>query len=108
MALQAAFAQPGVLEKVVTVPIGAVPGVVALHLRIAESLVHGWDLAQATGQPTDGLPDDLAEQELEFSRRRLPDLPPDRRPFAPVQPVSDDAPALDRLVALLGRRRHDG
>ncbi len=87
----------------VTVPIGAVPGVVALHLRITESLVHGWDLAHSTGQPTDVLPDDLAEHELQFSRRQLPDLPPGRHPFAPSQPVPDDAPALDRLAALLGR-----
>jgi hypothetical protein len=30
-------------------------------------------------------------------------LPPDRTPFAPPQDVTDDAPALDRLAALLGR-----
>jgi uncharacterized protein (TIGR03086 family) len=102
-ALLAAFAQPGALETVITVPIGTVPGIVALHLRITESLVHGWDLARATNQPTHRLPDDLAEQELAFTRRQLPQLPPDRRPFADPQPAPDDAPALDRLVALLGR-----
>ena len=30
-------------------------------------------------------------------------LPPDRTPFGPPQPVADDAPAIDRLAALLGR-----
>lgn len=102
-ALQAAFDEPGALERVVTVPAGTVPGAVALHLRLTELLVHGWDLARATGQPTTGLPEDLAERELAFSRVQLGRIPPDRRPFAPSQPVDDGAPAVDRLAALLGR-----
>ena len=101
-ALLGAFRQPGVLDRVHTVPIGTVPGIAALHLRITEALVHGWDLARATGQHA-GFPEDLAEQELAFSRSKLGDLPPGRSPFAPPQPVPDDAPAIDRLVALLGR-----
>jgi uncharacterized protein (TIGR03086 family) len=101
-ALVAAFSQPGALERVVSVPIGDVPGIAALHLRITEALVHGWDLARATGQPAD-LPEDLAAVALEFSRRRREDVPPTRRPFAPSQPVPDTAPAIDRLAACLGR-----
>jgi len=96
------------MEKIVTVPAGTVPGAVALHLRLTEHLVHGWDLARATGQATTGLPADLAEQELAFARVQLGKIPPDRRPFAPPQPVVDDAPAIDRLAALLGRRPATG
>jgi hypothetical protein len=65
--------------------------------------VHSWDLARATGQPTTGLPEDLAEQELSFSRVQLEKLPPGRSPFAPPQPVQQGAPAIDRLAGLLGR-----
>lgn len=101
-ALLAAFRQPGVLEAMLSVPVGSVPGVAAVHLRITEMLVHGWDLARATGQAA-RFPDDLAEQELDFSRAKLADIPPGRRPFAPPQPVPDDAPPIDRLAALLGR-----
>ena len=101
-ALLGAFRQPGVLDRVHTVPIGPVPGIAALHLRITEALVHGWDLARATGQRAE-FPEDLAEQELAFSRHKLGDIPPGRTPFAPPQPVPDDAPAIDRLAALLGR-----
>ncbi|HEY7013257.1 MAG TPA: TIGR03086 family metal-binding protein [Streptosporangiaceae bacterium] len=101
-ALLRAFRQPGVLDRVHTVPIGPVPGIAALHLRITEVLVHGWDLARATGQHAD-FPEDLAEQELAFSRSKLADIPAGRTPFAPPQPVPEDAPAIDRLVALLGR-----
>ena len=101
-ALLDALARPGALDKIVTVPFGTVPGVVALHLRITEILVHGWDLARATGQQT-AFADDVAEQELAFSRAKLADIPPGRRPFGPPQPAADDAPAIDRLAACLGR-----
>jgi len=80
--------QPGVLERVFTVPFGTVPGMVALHLRITEVLVHGWDLARAIGELAT-FPDDLAEQELTFGRGRLADVPPDRSPFAPPQPLAE-------------------
>lgn len=83
-------------------PFGTVPGIVALHLRITEVLVHGWDLARATHQVA-RFPDDIVEQELEFTRGRLPDVSSARRPFAPPRPVPDDAPAIDRLAACLGR-----
>lgn len=101
-ALVAAFRRPGVLDELITVPIGTVPGHAALQLRIVESLVHGWDLAAATGQEL-SVPDEVVEQALVFSRARLGDLPPGRSPFAPAQPAPDDAPAIERLVALLGR-----
>ncbi len=100
--LLTAFRSPGVLERVFTVPFGSVPGIVALHLRITEVLVHGWDVARATGQPAT-FPEDLADQELTFSRSKLAEIPSDRSPFAPPQPVADDAPAIDRLAACLGR-----
>lgn len=102
-ALLAAFDRPGVLDRVFRVPAGPVPGVVALHLRITEALVHGWDLAHATGQPAQ-LPDDLAEEELAFARgAAAPDVPRTGRPFGPPLPIPDDAPAIDRLAAYLGR-----
>jgi len=40
---------------------------------------------------------------LDFSRGALEALPAERRPFGPAQPVADDAAAIDRLAALLGR-----
>jgi uncharacterized protein (TIGR03086 family) len=73
-----------------------------VHLRVVETLVHGWDLARATGRQL-AVPEELAVAELTFSRGLLGRLPAGRTPFAPAQPVADDAPALDRLAALLGR-----
>jgi uncharacterized protein (TIGR03086 family) len=102
-AVLAAFGRPGALGRTVEVPFGTVPGAVALHLRLTEVLVHGWDLAQATGQGG-AFDEDLAEQELAFTREALGALPPGRSPFAPPTPAPDTAPALDRLAACLGRR----
>lgn len=101
-ALLAAFGSAGVMDRVVTVPFGPVPGIVALHLRLVEALVHGWDLAQATGQ-SPWFDEELAEQELEFTRAKLAEIPPERSPFAAPRAVAEDAPALDRLAACLGR-----
>jgi uncharacterized protein (TIGR03086 family) len=104
-ALLDTFRSEGALERMVTVPAGTVPGIAALHLRIVEALVHGWDVARATGR-TLTAPDELVEQELAFTRDTLPRLPPrpaGQGPFSPARPVADDAPALDRLAALLGR-----
>ena len=109
-ALLDAFRSDGALERVVTVPAGTVPGIAALHLRTVEALVHGWDVARATGRPL-AFPDALVEQELAFTAATLPRLPPrpaGQGPFAPAQPVPDDAPALDRLAALLGRSVQEG
>jgi uncharacterized protein (TIGR03086 family) len=99
----AAFEQPGALDAVVTLPIGEVPALFALHLRITEAIVHGWDVAQAIGESA-RFDDDVVEEAIAFSRPALDSLPAGRTPFAPPQPTTTDAPALDRLVALLGRR----
>jgi uncharacterized protein (TIGR03086 family) len=100
--LQDAFSQPGVMERQCASPFGEMPGIVLLHIRVTELLVHGWDIAEATGQPA-ALPEDLAELELQFTRSSLANLPPGGNRFGPPQPVADDAPAIDQLAALLGR-----
>lgn len=100
--LLAAFRSPGVLERTHTVPAATLPGPAVVHLRTVETLVHGWDLARATSQPA-VFPDEVVEDELAFSRDLLARLPEGRRPFGPSQPVAEDAPAIDRLAALLGR-----
>ncbi|HEX2805024.1 MAG TPA: TIGR03086 family metal-binding protein [Kineosporiaceae bacterium] len=101
-AVVSAAGRPGVQGQTFTLPVGTVPGVVALHLRLTEVLVHGWDLARATGQVV-AFPDDVVVQELEFTRGALSLVPAGATPFAPPRPVRDEAPAIDRLAACLGR-----
>lgn len=101
-AVRAAFDHPGALERTYPGPFGPTPGSALLDRRIADTLVHGWDLAQAAGQGA-RLPDDLAEHAVVFSRTQLNNA--DRSSwFSAAQHVAEDAPAIDRLVASLGRR----
>jgi uncharacterized protein (TIGR03086 family) len=100
-ALQAAAARPGVLERSQTTPVGAATGAERLRWRIADLLVHGWDLVQATGVVAE-LPSDLVEQALTLARAQLPRQPRAGR-FADPQPIPDNAPAIDQLAAFTGR-----
>jgi len=99
--LQAAFDQSGVLERTYRGPLGEATGADRLQIRLYDLLAHGWDLAQATGQPA-ALPDDVAEQALAFVRSQLTEQARPGR-FGPAQSVADHAPAIERLVAFLGR-----
>ncbi|AGP55372.1 TIGR03086 family metal-binding protein [Streptomyces rapamycinicus] len=102
-ALVSAFEGPGALERTVRAPIGEVPGAVALRLQTIEHLAHGWDLARAIGRKA--LFDEATvERETEFARGLMAQLPSGPgAPFAPSRTAPEDAPALDRLAALLGR-----
>jgi uncharacterized protein (TIGR03086 family) len=51
--VRAAWADDATLDTVVEAPWGKVPGRIALSGYVQEILTHGWDLAQATGQPTE-------------------------------------------------------
>jgi uncharacterized protein (TIGR03086 family) len=98
-----AWAGDETLDAQVVVPWGTVPGRAALSGYVQEVLTHGWDLAAATGQETEGDPE-LAAWTLEISRRILP---PERRggpvPFGPVVAVAADAGPYAQLAAWLGR-----
>lgn len=76
-----------------------VAGIVALD----EVIVHGWDLAVASGQRFTCEPH-LLEAAYGFVRSAV-DESPQGTPglFGPPVPVTDDAPLLDRLIGLTGR-----
>jgi uncharacterized protein (TIGR03086 family) len=77
------------------------PGEAVAMVGLTEVVIHGWDLARATGQPYDVEPD-IAEAVLanvaEFAAQG-----PVEGLFGAAVPVADDAPILDRIVALSGR-----
>jgi uncharacterized protein (TIGR03086 family) len=101
-ALLAAFALPGKLETVLPSPFGPVSGAVLVQLRITETMVHGWDIAQASGQHP-RFADEVTKAALAFSEQNLARVAGDRSPFGPPVSVDPDTRPLERLVALLGR-----
>jgi uncharacterized protein (TIGR03086 family) len=99
-----AFMTPGFLDGRFETPVmGEQSGTTMVHMRMNELLVHGWDLARATGQPAT-LPEDLAEGALRLWQTRLADRPRQGMPFDEPTPIAADAPAIDRLAAYLGRK----
>jgi uncharacterized protein (TIGR03086 family) len=78
------------------------PGAVAGAVAADELVIHGWDLARATGQ--EYAPDPAALDASCALLRAAADEPDrDGGMFGPVVPVPDDAPLLDRAVGLSGR-----
>jgi uncharacterized protein (TIGR03086 family) len=69
-----------------------------------ELVVHGWDVARATGQPYAAEPE-LLDAALAFlGFFASPDAPAGPEvAFGPSRPVSDGAAPLERVVALAGR-----
>lgn len=76
------------------------PGEVAGLVALDELVLHGWDLARATGQPYE-LDEESAAACLAF----VSDFDVDGTPglFGPAVPVAGHASPLDRLVARAGR-----
>jgi uncharacterized protein (TIGR03086 family) len=72
-----------------------------LALRVADLLIHGWDIAVATGRPLH-VADDLPSEALIFAQNHAAALQRSGQ-FAPPQPIDDCAPAIDCLAALSGR-----
>jgi uncharacterized protein (TIGR03086 family) len=85
------FTKEGVIEK--TGPF--------FSIAFADQLLHGWDLARATGQD-DTMPPGLAESAYAILRKMLT---PEQRGggFKPEIPVGDDATPQQRLLAFTGR-----
>lgn len=99
--LAAAIAAPGALDRQIAAPFGEVAGETFARFVVLDGLVHGWDLALATGQgysPSDVLVAEVhafAEQALEGLR--------DGEAFAAATEPPASATAIERLAACTGR-----
>ena len=101
-----AFRSPGAMEKVLKLPFGEMPGSAFAMMATADQFQHAWDLARATGQPTD-LDPDIAAQLLQFATAAIPDAfrgPDGVAPFGPVVDATTAAATSDKLAGFLGRR----
>jgi uncharacterized protein (TIGR03086 family) len=78
------------------------PASVAASILPVELVLHGWDLAQASGQQIH-----ISDQLVDYLRGLAERVVPPARlsgSFADEVPSSADSSALDRLAAFAGRR----
>ena len=76
------------------------PGEVAGSVALAEVVIHGWDVARASGQSYDC---DPATVQACLAHLAQFDTSGTEGMFGPAVPIADGAPGLDRAIALSGR-----
>jgi uncharacterized protein (TIGR03086 family) len=100
-ALVAAWREPGAGEGTTSAGGVEMPAAEIAAVTLNELVMHGWDLARATGQRYDPDAADVAAilpfLEAFGSSEGVPGL------FGPAVAVPDDAPAFDRALGLAGR-----
>lgn len=101
--LVAAVNEPGALDATVAAPFGDVPGDVFARFIVLDGLVHGWDMATASGQ-TYQPPDELVAAVADFARGALDPLR-DGQTFAAAVDPGPDATPIEQLAAYTGRSR---
>jgi uncharacterized protein (TIGR03086 family) len=100
--LVAAISSPGALDKTIAAPFGEVDGESFARFVVLDGLVHGWDLAVATGQRYDP-PDELVDAAFAFAREVVEPLR-DGETFAVAVDARAGATPIERLAAYTGRR----
>ena len=80
---------------------GAMPAADIAAMLIMEMVLHGWDVAKATGQDYH-CDDELAHALLDTVQAQG-DMLRQYQGFAAIAPVPDDAGSLDRALSLSGR-----
>ena len=101
--LVAAISAPRALDRTIQAPFGQVPGDVFARFVVLDGLVHGWDLATATGQAYDP-PDELVAAVDAFAQEAIDPIR-DGKTFADaVEPAAAASP-IERLANYTGRRR---
>jgi len=103
-ALAAAWTEPAAWEGMTEAGGVTLPGEVAGLVALDEVVLHGWDLAKATGQDFSCDPAS-AEAVMAFAASSAaPDQAASREGlFGPPVPVPEDAPTFDRALGFAGR-----
>lgn len=105
-ALLDAWRQPGKVDGTIRLPFGDVPATWSVDQQIANFAVHAWDVAKATGQPTE-LDPDVGEAAIAFGKENLkPEFRGEEdagKSFAPEVTIPPDAPLYDRVAGVFGR-----
>jgi uncharacterized protein (TIGR03086 family) len=100
--LGAAIGAPGALDRTVAAPFGDLSGETFARFVVLDGLVHGWDLATATGQPYEPSTELVAAAQA-FAEQALDPLRDGQTFAAAVEPAAGASP-IERLAAYTGRR----
>ena len=92
----------GAFERTIHAPFGEVPGDAFARFVILDGLVHGWDLATATGQAYEP-PTSLVAEVQAFANNAIEPLR-DGNTFGPTVDPPPSASPIQRLAAFTGRR----
>ena len=100
--LMGAIRSPGALDRTVATPFGEMPGDAFARFVVLDGLVHGWDLATATGQTYE--PSDTLVAEVDaFARQAIAPTMRDGDTFAAQVEPPESATPIERLAAFTGR-----
>jgi uncharacterized protein (TIGR03086 family) len=103
-ALASAWADPRAWTGTAVAGGVEMPAAVAALVALDELVVHGWDVARASGQHYDVDPASLEAVHGFVAQFSGPGQEESRAGlFGPVVPVPDDAPLLDRVLGMAGR-----
>ena len=100
--LVGAITAPGALDQTVQAPFGPLPGETFARFVVLDGLVHGWDMATATGQAYDP-PAGLVAAAEDFAHQVLDPLR-DGQTFADATDPAPGAAPIVRLAAYTGRQ----
>ncbi|WP_369247896.1 TIGR03086 family metal-binding protein [Streptomyces sp. R41] len=79
------------------------PAETVFNMTLMEYVTHGWDLAVATGRPVPFTEEEVTETLARAEATLPPQYRGENMPFGEIVTVDEKAPAVDRLVAFLGR-----
>jgi uncharacterized protein (TIGR03086 family) len=96
------FRRRGDLEGTLRLPFGEFPAAFGIALLTNDVVVHGWDVARATGQPA-AFDDDLVAACGAFARATFENPEVRGNDFGPEAAAPEGASAMDALAAYLGR-----
>ena len=100
--LGGSIAAPGALDQTIATPFGDFDGDTFARYVVLDGLVHGWDMATATGQAYDP-PDELVAAADAFARQTIDPLRDGDTFATAVEPAAGATP-IERLAAYTGRR----
>lgn len=97
-----AMRSPGAMERIIATPVGPLPGAIFARFVAFDGLVHGWDLATATGLRLQ-VPDEVVEEVAAFALQAIAPEMRDGDTFKAEVVAAEGATPLQRLAAFSGR-----